>query len=86
AGRDWVVAGHNFQNHFGPLDRLKVGDKLYFEAASCQRYVYRVRKLEVLQSTAIRKMVKSKYDLSLFTCTYDGRARFTVRCQLLEIK
>ena len=42
--------------------------------------------LEVLQPTAISKMVQSKYDLSLFTCTYDGTTRFTVRCRLLQIK
>ncbi|NRD06197.1 hypothetical protein HRD63_02630 [Lactobacillus delbrueckii subsp. bulgaricus] len=41
--------------------------------------------MEVLQPTAISKMVQSKYDLSLFTCTYDGTTRFTVRCRLLQI-
>lgn len=84
--RDWTVAGHNFVNHFGRLNQLKVGDKVYFEAASGQRYVYQVQKMEVLQPTAISKMVQSKYDLSLFTCTYDGTTRFTVRCRLLQIK
>ena len=48
--------------------------------------VYQVQKMEVLQPTAISKMVRSKYDLSLFTCTYDGTTRFTVRCHLLQIK
>lgn len=84
--RDWTVAGHNFVNHFGRLNRLKVGDKIYFKAATGQRYVYQVQKMEVLQPTAISKMVQSKYDLSLFTCTYDGTTRFTVRCRLLQIK
>ncbi|MCR5970408.1 hypothetical protein DS743_00700 [Lactobacillus leichmannii] len=42
--------------------------------------------MEVLQPTAISKMVQSKYDLSLFTCTYDGATRFTVRFRLLQIK
>jgi len=84
--RDWTVAGHNFVNHFGRLNQLKVGDKIYFEAASGQRYVYQVQKMEVLQPTAISKMVRSKYDLSLSTCTYDGTTRFTVRCRLLQIK
>ena len=86
ADRDWVVAGHNFVNHFGRLNQLQVGDKVYFKAASGRRYVYRVAKLEVLKPTAISKMVKSKYDLSLFTCTYSGLTRFTVRCRLLQIK
>ncbi len=84
--RDWTVAGHNFVNHFGRLNQLKVGDKVYFEAATGQRYVYQVQKMEVLQPTAISKMVQSKYDLSLFTCTYDGTTRFTVRCHLLQTK
>lgn len=85
-GRNWIVAGHNFVNHFGRLNQLKVGDKIYFESATGQRYVYQVQKMEVLQPTAISKMVRSKYDLSLFTCTYDGTTRFTVRCHLLQIK
>lgn len=80
------MAGHNFVNHFGRLNQLQVGDKVYFKAASGRRYVYRVAKLEVLKPTAISKMVKSKYDLSLFTCTYSGLTRFTVRCRLLQIK
>ncbi|MCT3487110.1 sortase [Lactobacillus delbrueckii subsp. lactis] len=84
--RDWTVAGHNFVNHFGRLNQLEVGDKVYFEDAAGQRYVYQVQKMEVLQPTAISKMVQSKYDLSLFTCTYDGTTRFTVRCRLLQIK
>ena len=78
--------GHNFVNHFGRLNQLKVCDKVCFEAAAGQRYVYQVQKMEVLQPTAISKMVQSKYDLSLFTCTYDGTTRFTVRCRLLQIK
>ncbi|MDA3784515.1 sortase [Lactobacillus delbrueckii] len=64
---------------------MEVGDKVYFEAAAGQRYVYQVQKMEVLQPTAISKMVQSKYDLSLFTCTYGGTTRFTVRCRLLQI-
>lgn len=79
------MAGHNFVNHFGRLNQLEVGDKVYFEAAAGQRYVYQVQKMEVLQPTAISKMVQSKYDLSLFTCTYGGTTRFTVRCRLLQI-
>jgi sortase (surface protein transpeptidase) len=27
--RDWTVAGHNFVNHFGRLNQLKVGDKVF---------------------------------------------------------
>ena len=36
--------------------------------------------LEILQPTAVEEMTSGDYDLTLFTCTYGGATRFTVRC------
>ena len=36
--------------------------------------------LETLPETAVEEMRAGEWDLTLFTCTYDGRARVTVRC------
>ena len=33
-----------------------------------------------LPETAVEEMRAGEWDLTLFTCTYDGRARVTVRC------
>ena len=37
-------------------------------------------KRETLPETAVEEMRAGEWDLTLFTCTYDGRARVTVRC------
>ena len=42
------------------------------------RYV--VAQTEVLDGTDISGMLSGGWDLSLYTCTYGGSARFTVRC------
>ena len=42
--------------------------------------------MEIIKPTQIKKMVDNKYDLSLFTCNYDGAARYTVRCSLVTAK
>lgn len=36
--------------------------------------------METLPETAVEEMRAGEWDLTLFTCTYDGRARVTVRC------
>ena len=43
---------------------------------------YQVASVEVLPANAVEEMTAGEYDLSLFTCTYDGQQRFTVRCAL----
>lgn len=37
--------------------------------------------MEQLERTAIEEMESGDWDLTLFTCTVDGAARVTVRCQ-----
>jgi len=37
-----------------------------------------------VKATDIEGMVHSGYDLTLFTCTYGGKARITVRCEAVE--
>lgn len=36
--------------------------------------------VEILDETAVEEMTAGEWDLTLFTCNYDGRARITVRC------
>lgn len=77
---DLVLCGHNYRRHFGPLDRLKPGDLLYFTQMNGMTTTYRVLAAEVLQPTDVEAMVISDCALTLFTCTYSGQARYTVRC------
>lgn len=78
---NWVIAGHNYKSHFLPLKSLQVGDAIYFVDAVGEKTSYEVIKTEILDPIQVDEMTDSGYALSLFTCTYDGTSRFTVRCQ-----
>lgn len=81
---DLVIAGHNYRNGFRQLKQLKVGDYLYFMTATGVIHRFQVGALEVIDATGIEEMVNSQWDLSLYTCTYEGTMRFTVRCMEVQ--
>ncbi len=82
--RDLVIAGHNYRSVFGKLKRLKKGDTVYFTDVKNETYKYDVELVEILEPTDIREMVESPFDLTLYTCTYGGKQRVTVRCMLAK--
>jgi sortase A len=43
-----------------------------------------VAEVETLEPTAVEEMTNSGYALTLFTCTYGGQSRVTVRCDLVD--
>ena len=77
-----VIAGHNFDSHFGKLSQLEPGDEIKFIDLSGNTFTYAVAETEVLEATAIEEMVTGGWDLTLFTCTLSGQTRFTVRAAL----
>ena len=77
-----VIAGHNFDSHFGKLSQLESGDEIKFIDLSGNTFTYAVAETEVLEATAIEEMVTGGWDLTLFTCTLSGQTRFTVRAAL----
>lgn len=79
-GNDLVICGHNYTRHFGNLKKLSTGDSVYLSDMDGETVEYQVMGVEVLEPTAIAQMTESGYDLTLFTCTYSGTARVTVRC------
>lgn len=80
--RDLVIAAHNYARYFGRLSELHTGDVVYLTDVSGHRHSYRVSGVEILGATAIEEMLQSGYELTLFTCTYGGAERVTVRCEL----
>lgn len=54
-----------------------------FTAVSGDVYEYEVEKVETLNPYAVDEMLSGDWDLTLFTCTYGGRKRVTVRCSLV---
>ena len=75
-----VVAGHNYRSHFGGLSRVSVGDEIRFIDMDGNLFNYTVEETETVMPTDIEYMITGDWDLTLFTCTYGGRTRFTVRC------
>lgn len=80
AGKDLVIAGHNYDAHFGPMRDLSLNDPVHFTDVNGKVYDYAVLDIEILQPTAIEDMIAGDYPLTVFTCTYGGRTRLTIRC------
>lgn len=76
----FVIAGHNYRTHFGSLSRLETGAPVYFTDVNGNRFTYHVVTFQVLEASDVEEMLSEEWDLSLFTCTYSGRTRLTVRC------
>lgn len=77
---DMIIAGHNYKRHFGQLDRLRQGDAITFTDVDGFVYTYQVADIEILDGTDVKDMKSGDWNLTLFTCTYGGKSRVTVRC------
>ena len=75
-----VIAAHNYEQHFARLSLLAAGDAVEFTDVSGAVHRYTVMQVETLAPTAVDEMTGGDWDLTLFTCTYSGQARVTVRC------
>lgn len=81
--RDFVIAAHNYDSHFGRLSELQPGDKVTFTDVTGKARYYEVVLLETLPAEATAEMIASGFDLSLYTCTTGGGSRVTVRCNAI---
>ena len=82
--KDFVIAAHNYQSHFGRLSELQEGDLILFTDISGTVHYYEVVLLETLPGYATEEMIVSGFDLSLYTCTTGGASRVTVRCNTID--
>ncbi|MBC3886756.1 sortase [Acetobacterium paludosum] len=76
-----IIAGHNYQEHFGKLYQLRNGDIVKFTDVAGNVYRYAVASVETLAKTDVEEMESGNWDLTLFTCTPGGTNRVTVRCK-----
>jgi len=83
---DLVLCAHNYDRHFGRLSRLEIGDEVLFTDMDGVSTRYTVAAQDILEATAVEEMTAGEYDLTLFTCTYGGVSRITVRCERAEEK
>lgn len=79
--KNLVIAGHNYSSGFGKLRTLKLGDKVCFTDMNGKLHKYTVEEIEILNADDIKRMIESGWELSLYTCTYNGKQRVTVRCR-----
>ena len=77
---DMIVAAHNYKTHFGQLKELRPGDEVRFTDTEGNVCRYAVEELETLGKYDVEEMTSGDWDLTLFTCTYGGQSRVTVRC------
>lgn len=77
---DLVLSAHNYSRHFGTISQLKIGALVTFTDMDGIVSTYEVVEVTVLPPTAVEEMTAGVYDLTMFTCTYGGKSRVTVRC------
>ena len=83
-GEDLVLMAHNYKKHFGTISKLSEGDSVIFVDMDGVTTQYEVVAQEVLTPKEVEEMTAGEYDLTLFTCTYGGKSRVTVRCDKVE--
>lgn len=79
---NFIIAAHNYSSHFRNIDELAAGDVIYYTDADGKVYEYQVSYSEIISGSDPQAMVEGSsdsWDLTLFTCTLDGRNRITVR-------
>ncbi|MBR0163939.1 MAG: sortase [Lachnospiraceae bacterium] len=75
-----VICGHNMYAHFAPLLQMQAGDEVTFTDVNGNVFRYEVAQIYNLKPVAVQEMITGDWDLTLFTCTYSGAERVTVRC------
>lgn len=81
AQKNLIIAAHNYSSFFVRLDELNSGDKIYFKDCDGVVTAYEVVSTELVGGYEAEKMKgdDENWDLTLFTCTWSGTSRVTVR-------
>lgn len=80
-----VLGAHNYSYHFGTIAQLAAGDTVYFTDGNGDIHTYSVVLTETLDPNETERMVDTDYPLTLFTCTYGGAHRITVRLRQADM-
>lgn len=82
--KNMVLLAHNYQSHFGKLERLELGDRLYFSDMDGNDFRYKVTSKEEISGDDVTKLLDGNWDLTLFTCTLSGEFRTVIRCEVVN--
>ena len=83
-GNDLIICAHNYKKHFGLLNTLDIGDEVIFQDVKGVQTSYQITEITLLQPDQVKEMEQGDWDLTLFSCTYMGYARVTVRCRRIS--
>lgn len=79
--KQMMIMAHNYDRHFGRLNKLAPGDKVQFTDTQGVVHRYEVSATTLLATSQLKEIVAGEdWDLTLFTCTYGGANRVVVRC------
>lgn len=80
--KNMIVVGHNYRSHFSKLKTLDPGAEIFFTDAEGNRFDYVFSWMEIIDEKDVEAMEagSEEWDLTLFTCTYGGNERYTLRC------
>ena len=79
-----IISAHNYDSHFGKLKNLPEGELVTFTDVDGNVFRYEVSSRETIMPEDIEGMMSGDWDLTMFTCTYGGQQRVTVRCVLVK--
>ena len=81
---DLIICAHNYTSFFLNLEKLGVGDEVIFTSLRGKQYHYSVAWQELIGGYDTNTMLSGSddWDLTLFTCTWSGYSRVTLRCVL----
>ncbi len=77
----FVIAGHSYEEHFGMLSRLAEGNSVVFYLRDGTELQYSVAELAYISGNAPEELQAEDWDLTLFTCSFDGSDRLLIRCK-----
>ena len=81
-----ILLAHNYEKHFGLIGTLVPGDVVEFTDIFGEVYRYEVAGTETWGTYQLSDIIagEDEWDLTLFTCTYGGASRVTVRCVQID--
>lgn len=83
---DLIICAHNNNTFFRGIANLNTGDSIIFTDASGNIFYYEVIAIDTINGYDIERMKSGseEWDITLFSCTYGGASRVTVRAVLAE--
>ena len=81
---DMILCAHNSYSHFGYLYRLNTDDAVIFTDVDGNMFEYALFEKLVIDENDVEQLKEGDWDLTLFTCTFDGLQRRVFRFDRID--